>query len=71
MLGKLNGSIVCRVYVFKRVKITRCITLQEAHAKLQAAEDSFERLELFRRLVSYFLWKCVHLDFVQISNNFH
>lgn len=31
------------------IEIIRCITLQEAQAKLQAAEDSFEQLEQLRR----------------------
>lgn len=37
----------------KRVEIMdiRCTTLQEAQLKLQAAEDSFEQLELLRRSV--------------------
>lgn len=39
------------VYWWYHSTFIRCITLQEARAKLQIAEQSFEQLELFRRLV--------------------
>lgn len=49
----------------------RCITLQEAHGQLAAAEQSFEQLELLRRLVFLFVSFFYLTKFISSENKIH